>query len=977
MNISPFPAERYEFQQNLGTNTTNTSQVWQAFDREWQQHVTIKTLQVDLHYDLGSVERFRSRIQRILSLQHPNIVKIYNFYTTRHGQLDRYIVDMIMEYIPGQSLEAYLNATSRAGKFPPQEDVVRLFQNIGDALDYAHRQGVLHGEIRPSNVLLEQQSSSKSAQTVPPLGIPKLSDFSITAFPSATGNPSTPKGETTLPFYTAPEQIKGRPATKLSDIYSLCAILYEICTGRPPFHSQDLQEFRAKLTTGQPEVRALLDPNIPMELLYIALKGLNREPGKRFLDGASLAKAIHDVLLGTSSESVQRAHSGPIASPPASYNVALQTSQNLFSVPPVEDRPQPAVHTSGDLLQGAHDSGRRAALPKLSSTSSSSVPSVRPPSARKRPSALPSVQTSASLEAVPQLDFPLVPQPVDGESQKNLAISSQAVLPAHLPLRESIVHFRGAQQLRKDRLWTLVLPLLAFLLLFGSLGAFALNTLSSGKKENGSAQTHTTAHAPTATAQVLPPISSTGIGVRRVGKDIIGISDGTYAFDTKRGDGDIKSNVADLLQHNSGDLTTAITMLDRALAIDSNDGEAHIYRENLRILTSGSPYITIVVGTLLSADNLGVGQDDLQGAFIAQRDFNANAKLSGGVQARVLIASSGSKKEYTSLVSQQIAQLAQHDKTFVGVMGWPFSSRALNAIAVLGKAHIPMVSPTASSDTLTGISPYFFRVAPSNKLQGIAGAKYAEQSLGAKSVALFVDQADPYSQSLANDFLTQFTTLDKNSVVVTENYTVGKTDPLPALLHDALNHHPDVIYFSGYANDMGTLLSSLPADATTPIMGGDALYELSGYPSSARAGFSHLRFTSFAYPDEWDILHLTDQKPAFFKAYAATFDPNQQHTGNPYRYTRPDNDSMLAYDAMVALLKGCNNALLTGKQTITPEDVRQGLSLITDTSGFQGVSGQITFGPDGDPANKAIVILSVDPQGHIQMEPTIKGRFLK
>jgi ABC-type branched-subunit amino acid transport system substrate-binding protein len=380
---------------------------------------------------------------------------------------------------------------------------------------------------------------------------------------------------------------------------------------------------------------------------------------------------------------------------------------------------------------------------------------------------------------------------------------------------------------------------------------------------------------------------------------------------------------------------------------------------------------------MLSGDpaTIGVGRDSLQGAYVAQKEFNDGSKLHGGVQVRLLIASTGSQTGYTNQVAQQIVQLAKSDKTVVGVMGMPFSSRSVNAIQVLGKAHIPMVSQTSSSDLLTRSSPYFFRVAPSNKSQGIAGAHYAEQTLHAKTAALFYDPTDPYSQSLASDFSQQFK-VDGNSIVVEEKYTVGKPDTLPARLQDALSHNPNLIYFSGYASDVSTVLVNLPA-GNLPVMGGDALYELGGYPSSARAGFSHLRFTAFAYPDEWAVLGYTSKQPIFFSEYPAAFDPNGLHKGSPYGFTRADNDTILSYDAMVAVLKGCDNALSIGKQNITPDALQQGLKAITGANTFQGVSGAIAFGPDGNPVDKAVVILYVDPEGRIKMEPTALGHFLK
>jgi ABC-type branched-subunit amino acid transport system substrate-binding protein len=478
------------------------------------------------------------------------------------------------------------------------------------------------------------------------------------------------------------------------------------------------------------------------------------------------------------------------------------------------------------------------------------------------------------------------------------------------------------------------------------------------------------------TGGVTPVPTPATIGVTKVNGENIGISDGSYIFDTSTADAALKEQAAQYLRQSSPNISAALSLFGQAVSQQSNDAEALIYQEDLRVMNSGSPYVTLVVGTMLSGDSatVGVGHDNLQGAYVAQKEFNDGAKLHGGTQVRLLIASSGSQQGYVPQVAQQIVRLAQSDKTFLGVIGWPFSSWAESEIGVLAKAHIPMVSPTASSDQLTNASPYFFRVAPSNVAQGIAGARYAEQVLHAKNVALFYDPTDLYSQSLAQDFSRQFKA-DGNNIVDQEEYTVGKPGTLPAALQRALAKNPDLIYFSGYASDVSTILSNLPP-GDLPVMGGDALYELSGYPASARPGFSRLHFTSFAYPDEWQVLGYGAQQPAFFTEYGNDFDPDKQHTASPYGYLRPDNDTILSYDAAVALLEGCNIALST-KSSVTSDDLRQALSTINGVNSLQGVSGQISFGPDGNPTNKALVVLYVDPQGHIKMEPTQLGQFLK
>ncbi len=507
------------------------------------------------------------------------------------------------------------------------------------------------------------------------------------------------------------------------------------------------------------------------------------------------------------------------------------------------------------------------------------------------------------------------------------------------------------------------------IVLLGVLAFAALNFLQRQGQGQG-----TNATTPTAT------VPSSGIGVTKAGNEYIGISDGTFAFDTANGrqDGDLKQQAAQKLK--AGDTIGAQSLWRDAVSKDTNDAESLIYLENQRVL--GDPYITIVVGTMLTGESVvNVGRDNLQGAYVAQKEFNDGFKLPNGVKVRLLIANSGSKTEYAKTVAQQIVQLAHMDPTFVGVMGWPFSSRALAALDVLAAAHIPMVSQTASSDLLTGKSPYFYRVAPTNKEQAIIGAKYSEQVLHASKVALFYDPADPYSQSLADAFRTQFTA-DGNQIVATEKYTVNKPVNFTQLLNDAETHNPDLIYFSGYTSDASVLLTDLPTSgpfASLRIMGGDALYEIGGYQSSSHAGAGRMRFTSFAYPDEWGILCAQHQSfacslPSFFADYNTYYDPNNQHKTAVYGYTRADGDTILSYDALVVMLTASNNALTGTKTTMTPADLLQALRKIQGAQAVQGVSGQISFGLDGNSVNKAIVVLKVAIGGFFQLD-SVQGCF--
>ncbi|MBV9709674.1 MAG: ABC transporter substrate-binding protein, partial [Ktedonobacteraceae bacterium] len=335
------------------------------------------------------------------------------------------------------------------------------------------------------------------------------------------------------------------------------------------------------------------------------------------------------------------------------------------------------------------------------------------------------------------------------------------------------------------------------------------------------------------------------------------------------------------------------------------------------------------------------------------------------------IANSGADASNVTAVAKQIVQAAQKDPTIVGVMGWPYSGLAQDAVSILSPAKIPMVSSTASSDALTSISPYFFRVAPPDKVQAGVGARYSQQTLHAKNVAVFVDPSDSYSQSLSSGFTQQFT-----GQSFTVKYTRGNAGSISAALQQAVSNNPapDLIYFAGYADDVSILLKDLPANSNLQIMGGDALYSQGGYPAGT-PGQTRLHFTAFAYPDEWNNLGYASKKPAFFTDYPATYGKSK-HPGGPYGYTRAGYNVFLSFDATLALLDASKNEL--GNQTtgLTADKVKVGLSNIKGANAIQGVSGQISFGPDGDPVNKAVLTMHI-AQGGNQMDRQLgAGTFL-
>ena len=464
----------------------------------------------------------------------------------------------------------------------------------------------------------------------------------------------------------------------------------------------------------------------------------------------------------------------------------------------------------------------------------------------------------------------------------------------------------------------------------------------------------------------------------------IGLSDGNYAFDISGPNGaDKEQAIQDL---NNGNTNAAINDWTRAISTTTDDAESMIYIEDAHVASSGLPYVTIVAATTLgqtlgsggtasdTGTSLEVGQDDLRGVYLAQRDFN---QKHSDLKMRVVVANLGVKsQEYLNqtenVALQKIIRLADTDNTFVGVVGFPFSATAIMARPILAAAHIPIISPSASSTALTN-QPYFFRVIPSDAGQGKDAAQFASQTLNARRVAVFTGNdsgsgtPNSYSKSLADSFTSSFTALGSDHVVIPESFTLSNADSLDAPLNNMLSQNPpvDMIFLAGYADDLNNLKPKLKQSSLSlPIMGGDAFYEFGGYSTG---DYSNFYFTAFTYPDLWRVLcpnntNCSSPAPTATDAtqYSQIFDPKGIHRGE-YGYDRPGPHVWQSYDATSALLQAVEAVQGSG-QSLSLNAVVNALPNIS----FQGTTGEISFN-GSDPVNKTVVMLCIDSHYHTQL----------
>jgi ABC-type branched-subunit amino acid transport system substrate-binding protein len=220
---------------------------------------------------------------------------------------------------------------------------------------------------------------------------------------------------------------------------------------------------------------------------------------------------------------------------------------------------------------------------------------------------------------------------------------------------------------------------------------------------------------------------------------------------------------------------------------------------------------------------------------------------------------------------------------------------------------------------------------------------------------------------------------DGKKLVAKATYTIGQPETLLDLLRPVLMVNPDIIYFAGSSSDVNVLINNINrlqnnVLITKPqIVGGSSLGRITQFPGSAPTNFNILHITIPAYPVIWDKPEFRDQIPHFFSEYSQIFGPGFLNGIPSYL---PDKDIILSYDSTLVLLKGLEKVMTKDNNNFTAKDLGIVLATITNSYAVQGVSGQISFEPNGEPLNKAIEVLSFGTDGMVQVS-SIFGNFLR
>ena len=261
--------DRYTIERELGQGGMAT--VYLAHDIKHDRDVAIKVLKPELAAVIGA-ERFVVEIKTTAALQHPHILPLFD-----SGTADSFLY-YVMPYIQGETIREKLNRETQFGV----EEAVRITRDVADALDYAHRNGVIHRDIKPENIMLHD-------------GRPTVMDFGIAlALSAAAGGRMTETGMSLgTPHYMSPEQATAdKEITGRSDIYSLGAVLYEMLAGQPPHLGGSAQQIIMKIIAEPTQPVTVLRKSVPGNVAAALSKALEKLPADRF----DTAKAFRDAL---------------------------------------------------------------------------------------------------------------------------------------------------------------------------------------------------------------------------------------------------------------------------------------------------------------------------------------------------------------------------------------------------------------------------------------------------------------------------------------------------------------------------------------------------------------------------------------------------------------------------------------------------------------------------------------------------------
>ena len=277
---------RYQLEALLGQG--GMSAVYRATDPNLRRTVAIKLIHSHLAADPEFVRRFEGEAAAVARLRHPNIVQVYDF---NH---DDDVYYMVLEYVPGETLQDKLRTLNRDRRLLPLDQIMATSITLSEAVQYAHDQGMIHRDLKPANVMITPENEAV------------LMDFGIAKIVGGENLTATGAMIGTV-AYMSPEQIRGQRPDHRADIYALGVILFEITSGRRPFEGDSAPStMMMHLTEPVPDLRQI-NQNIPLPLVQVIEKSLAKDPNQRYQTASELAAALRAIDLPAAASGINTA----------------------------------------------------------------------------------------------------------------------------------------------------------------------------------------------------------------------------------------------------------------------------------------------------------------------------------------------------------------------------------------------------------------------------------------------------------------------------------------------------------------------------------------------------------------------------------------------------------------------------------------------------------------------------------------------